>query len=314
MIKQPFSQGRYSDLPEKPRRSHRYFELESREVTIASDAFGPLRTHVRFAGPAGAPPMLLVHGLMTSSYSFRYVLDGLGAEYRLIIPDLPGAGRTARAPDVEHSPANLAAWIMALIRALDIEGCLALGNSMGGYLCMHAALTNPKAFARLVNVHSPGLATGRMVALATAMRVRALRGLATKLFGFSPLRFVHKNVHYYDESLKSLEEAREYGSVLADPDGAASLVRYLSDALGVTGMRAFEATLVERRERGESFPIPLLHLYADRDPMVPAAIGPRLHALTPGSELLVLDQTSHFMHVDTPDRVVDPVLRFFTRT
>ena len=310
----PFTQGAFSDLPEKPRRPHRYFELEARDVIVMSDAFGRLRTHVRFAGPPDAPPLLLVHGLMTSSYSFRYVLDGLGAQHRLVIPDLPGAGRTERAPHVEHSPANLAGWIVSLMRALDIEGCLALGNSMGGYLCMHVALSHPRAFRRLVNVHSPGLTTGRMIALSGAMQFRALRGLASTLFGISPLRFVHKNVHYYDESLKSLEEAREYGSVLADPAGAESLVRYLSDALGVTGMRAFEAELADRRERGESFPVPLLHLYADRDPMVPADLGPRLHALTPGSELIVLDHTSHFMHVDTPERVVDLVRAFLTRT
>lgn len=310
----PFQQGAFSDLPEKPHRPHRYFELEARDVRVRSDAFGELRTHVRFAGREGAPPLLLIHGLMTSSYSFRYVLDGLGEEHRLVIPDLPGAGRSERAPHVEHSPANLAEWIVALVRALDIDGCFALGNSMGGYLCMHVALSRPQTFTKLVNVHSPGLATGRMIALAQAMRFRALRSLASALFRASPQRFVHKNVHYFDESLKSLEEAREYGAVLADPAGAASLVRYLSDALGASGMRSFESTLKSRRARGEPFPVPLLHLYADRDPMVPAALGPRLHALTPGSELLVLDRTSHFMHVDTPSRVIEPVRGFFSRT
>jgi hypothetical protein len=40
----------------------------------------------------------------------------------------------------------------------------------------------------------------------------------------------HRNVHYYDESLKSLEEAREYGEPLATASGAESFIRYLADA------------------------------------------------------------------------------------
>lgn len=309
----PFQQGRFRDLPDVPRVPHRYFDLPWKDVQVHTDAFGALRTHVRFAGAESAPPLLLIHGLMTSSYSFRYVLDALGARHRLIIPDLPGAGRTERAPHVEHSPENLADFLIELTRALDVEGCLALGNSMGGYLAMYAALRSPKTFRALVNVHSPGLPTGRMVALGAAMKVSALRRVAAAMFGVAPLRFVHANVHYFDESLKSLEEAREYGAVLADRTGAESLVRYLGDALSIEGMRRFETTLRARKTAGEPFPVPLQLVYADRDPMVPASLGPRLAALVPSAELVVLRETSHFAHVDTPQRLAEPVLAFLGR-
>ena len=304
----PFTRGSFAELPLEPRRAHSYFDMEVRELQLETSGFGKVRVHVRFAGKG--PPLLLVHGLMTSSYSFRYVLELLGAHFRLIVPDLPGAGRSERVPQREHSPRAFANLLSTLVDALGIRGCAALGNSMGGYLCMHAALQDETLFGRLVNLHSPGLADARMKALSIALSVPGIETVLARVFGLSPKRFVHKNVHYYDESLKSLEEAEEYGSVLADPAGAVCLVRYLREALGARDMRLFEQQLQERRDRGQAFPVPLMLVYADKDPMVPPAIGDRLKALCPDSTFVKLADTSHFAHVDTPERLVNAVLPF----
>src|SRR5688572_29891716 len=93
---EPFRQGRFEDLPERPRVPHPYFEVASRTVEVASTDFGRIDVHVREHGEG--PPLLLVHGLMTSSYSFRYVLGALGERWRCIVIDLPGSGRSGK-PD-----------------------------------------------------------------------------------------------------------------------------------------------------------------------------------------------------------------------
>jgi pimeloyl-ACP methyl ester carboxylesterase len=64
------------------------------------------------------------------------------------------------------------------------------------------------------------------------------------------------------------------------------------------------------RARGEPFPAPLMLLYARQDPMVPPRNGAELHALVPGARMVWIEQSSHFAHVDTPERVVDEVLPF----
>ena len=76
---------------------------------MASAAFGRLRIHYKAYG--SGPPLLLVHGLMTSSYSWRYLLDELGGRFRLVVPDLPGCGRSAKPVDRPYQPAALATWI-----------------------------------------------------------------------------------------------------------------------------------------------------------------------------------------------------------
>src|SRR6188768_3371837 len=82
----PFRQLRFEDVPEVPTVPHRWAEATRRDVTIEHEGLPPTRIAVREYG--SGPPLVLVHGLMTAGYSFRYVLDLLGAKHRLVIPDL----------------------------------------------------------------------------------------------------------------------------------------------------------------------------------------------------------------------------------
>src|SRR5437016_5081268 len=133
----PFRRGRFDALPDAPRVPHPYFATSARTIAVRSERLGEVATHVRVFG--AGPPLLLVHGLMTSSYSWRYVLEPLGARFTLYMPDLPGNGRSDRPLEPAYHPDALADWLGALGRALGVRGCPVVGNSMGGYLCMRLA-------------------------------------------------------------------------------------------------------------------------------------------------------------------------------
>ena len=306
-----FRRGAFEELPERPRLPHPYFAAEREDLTLETRAFGPLRTRVVYYGPATAPPLLLIHGLMTSSYSWRYLLEPLGDRYRLVIPDLPGCGHSRATPGQQHSGAALAAFVGDLQERLGIVGCDAIGNSLGGYICLQRALQDPAAFARLLVLHAPGLPQARLRALHLALSLPGTGAGLSRFVRRDPQRWAHRNVHYYDESLKSLEEAREYGSPLSSEAGAAAFVRYLADSLDPAELRRFVAELEARRRRGEKFPVRTLLAYAREDPMVPPSIGPKLHRLLPGAGFCWLEDTSHFAHVDTPAQIADLSREFF---
>lgn len=306
----PFRRGRFEELPARPRVPHGYGAMASREVEVVTADLGPVTLHVRTAGQG--PPLLLVHGLMTSGYSFRHVVDQLATRWSVIVPDLPGAGRS---PPVDRplTADALAALIVALVDALGVRGCRCVGNSMGGYLCVRAALRDPGVFSALVDVHSPGLPIARLWALHAVLATRLGAGALDLLVRRDPRRWVHANVHYRDESLKSLEEADEYGRPLATAAGRRAFASFLRDALDPRAMRGFVGELGERRRAGRPFPVPLALLYATEDPMVSPGIGRELAALIPSAELTWLPETSHFCHVDTPGPFVAAVESFFAR-
>jgi pimeloyl-ACP methyl ester carboxylesterase len=305
----PFERLPFAALPERPARAHAYFDMAARDVVLESVPFGLHRVHVRELG--SGPPLLLLHGLMTSGYSWRFVVAPLAQRFRVLVPDLVGAGRSDK-PDREYTPLALATWIGELADALGITGCPVVGNSLGGYLCLHAALENPKLASRIVNIHSPGIVDARLRALAVALKLPGARALVAALARRDPERWAHRNVHYFDERLKSREEAREYGAPLASPEGSRAFVRYLAETIAPEPMAELARRLEARRESGEPFPVPLLLVYARRDPMVPPDVGERLHALIPSAELRWLDDSSHFAQVDSPDELVALIRDFLS--
>lgn len=303
MSRKPFAPIPFASLPERPRLPHDFARCDVEEVSVDSAPFGSIRVHVRSMG--SGPPLLLVHGLMTSSYSWRYVYAPLAERFRVIAPDLPGCGRTEARPDRPHSARALATFLGELQRALGIEGCAAVGNSLGGYLCLQRVLDDEHAFSRLVVVHAPAFPEPRLRALHAALDLPGARTVLRLAIHRNPLKWAFRNVHYRDETLKSLEEAREYAAPLSTHEGAAAFARWLHDALDPGELRVFAERL-----RTHPPSLPLLLLYAREDPMVAPSVGPRLAALLPRARFEWMDETSHFAHVDTPLRVLQRIVPF----
>lgn len=304
MMLRPFEQLPFEAVPSAPIRPHPWWRLERLEARVAFN--GAPRTMVYRKAGSG-PPLLLVHGFMTTGYSWRYAIEPLAERWTVYAPDLIGCGESEH-PRGSYAPEHVADSIGSFVRAVGIEGCAAIGNSMGGYLCMHLALRDPSVLSSLVNLHSPGLVTPRMRALRVALDVvpgwrNALRWVVQR----DAERWVHRNVHYYDERLKSREEHRVYGGPLETRAGFDGFASMLDETLDARAMERFERAL---RERG-AFPIPLCLVYAKRDPMVPPEVGERLAAIVRGAALVWMDEASHFAHVDATDRFVAIAERFF---
>ena len=60
--------------------------------TTETIAIRGLRYNIRHWGPAGAPPVFLLHGWMDASATFQFVVDALQREWHLIAPDWRGYG------------------------------------------------------------------------------------------------------------------------------------------------------------------------------------------------------------------------------
>lgn len=294
----PFKQIPFEALPQQPRVAHLWEHTTHRDVALHSPLFGSTRLRIHEFG--SGPPLLLVHGLMTGAYSWRYQLERLGDTHTLIMPDLPGAGASEMSAGPYSGPA-LADVLITLVNTLGIRGCPVVGNSLGGYLVMRAALTDPGAFGRVLNLHSPAIVLPRLVALRAALSVPGALWVLDRLVARDPERWCHRNVHYWDETLKSRQEAAVWAEPLKTPAGRAAFGCWLRDALNWRELRAFTHELAARRDRGERFATPLELVYARHDPMVPPRVGHALHALIPDARMTWLDHASHFAHVDAPD-------------
>lgn len=306
MQTKPFKQNSFASLPAKPHKPHSFFETTEKKVELTLPNFGTHTVSYRVFG--SGKPLLLIHGLMTTGYSWRYVLPILGQHYQLIIPDLVGAGRSDKPLDSSYRPDELAKWVIAFQKTVGIYGCACVGNSMGGYIAMHAALIDSACFSKLINIHSPAVPLPRLYALESVFKLPLVKAGLQKVVQLNPLKWAHRNVHYFDESYKSLEEAHEYGAPLATHDGVHAFIKFLDETVNPRDMAQFLATLQARLENRQTFPVPLTLIYAKKDPMVPPVVGKKLAAALPDARMIWLENASHFAHVDATEPLCAHVL------
>jgi pimeloyl-ACP methyl ester carboxylesterase len=123
-------------------------------MTEAMVEAGGIAVELRRGG-AGAP-LLLLHGELGCP-GWLDSFDRLSQSFDVIVPSLPGYGRSAR-PDWIMGARDLAAWVTWFARNLDIRTPVNLvGCSLGGWVAAEIATVAPQFIARMVLVGAMGL-------------------------------------------------------------------------------------------------------------------------------------------------------------
>lgn len=118
----------------------RWVPMDGRQIEVPG-----VRVHVVEMGPADAPAIVMIHGIMSQLRVFSYALAGrLATDRRVILIDRPGWGYSALTGPRLDIPGQADA-IAATIRALGLEKPLLVGHSMGGAVSLALALRHPEA-------------------------------------------------------------------------------------------------------------------------------------------------------------------------
>jgi pimeloyl-ACP methyl ester carboxylesterase len=166
------------------------------------------------------------------------------------------------------------------------------------------AVDHPDRVEKLVVMHAPGFLHARARAMQVGLAVAPLRAGFRRHLLRNGHAFVRKNVHYH-KPLLSAEEIIEYATLFESREGVDSFIRILRDCLAPRELKDFH-----QRMRATPLTMPTLLVWAREDALVSPAFGPRYQALMPGSELVWMEDTSHFMQVDAPEKTVEILHRF----
>jgi pimeloyl-ACP methyl ester carboxylesterase len=112
---------------------------------------------------AGEIPVVFIHGFGESGSIWKYQIEDLNKDYRLIIPDLPGSGKSVIAEDqinnMQFSRIEFYAdCLQALLDKESIEKCFMFGHSMGGYILLAFMEKYPERLYGSGFVHSTAFA------------------------------------------------------------------------------------------------------------------------------------------------------------
>ena len=107
---------------------------------------GPV-SYIDTGGPGR--PALFVHGLGTSSYLWRHVIEQLDGQRRCVAVDLPLHGQTPAAADQDFSLPGLAGFIADFCDTLGLTGIDLVANDTGGAISQAFAAGHPERLCTL---------------------------------------------------------------------------------------------------------------------------------------------------------------------
>jgi pimeloyl-ACP methyl ester carboxylesterase len=101
-------------------------------------------------------PVMLVHGFGEDHTIWQNQVEVLGKHYQVIVPDLPGSGRSAFTGNV--SMEAMADVLKIILDELQAPDCIMIGHSMGGYIVLAFAEKYPQMLKSFGLFHSTAYA------------------------------------------------------------------------------------------------------------------------------------------------------------
>jgi pimeloyl-ACP methyl ester carboxylesterase len=102
--------------------------------------------------------VMLVHGFGEDSSVWENQTTVLQQHFQLIVPDLPGSGKSSILKSEDVTINNYTTALSELLKAENIDECVVLGHSMGGYITLAFAEMFPDKLKGFGFIHSTAFA------------------------------------------------------------------------------------------------------------------------------------------------------------
>ena len=240
------------------------------------------------------PAVVMLHGGgpgATGMSNYSRNVDMLAQQFRVIVPDMPGYGRSAKGIDKDDPFGYLADMIRGLLDELNIESAHLIGNSYGGAAALRLALDTPHRVDKLILMGPGGIGTTRAVPTAGLNNLLSYYGgdgpSREKLAAFIRTYLVFDGTSVPDDVIDVRYRASIDPEVVADPP--------LTRPSGPKALRTLWRMDLTRDRRLKNLQTPTLILWGRDDKVNRPAGGPMLLGAMPNAELVMTSHTGHWM-------------------
>ncbi len=279
------------------------------QIVTEKIAVGELEWFYREMLPVGTedtPPVVLLHGLVSQSYSWRKVMPALAEQgFRAIAPDWIGHGFSSRPEGraFAYTPAAFAQALGDFLTALALPPCHLVVQGYLGVAGLLYALDHPDRIQRLAILNTPLGTAAKLpwqikqmtLPLAGEMMTQDPLLVDRTLEGGGPYRVEDADLDVYRKPFLTTSAA-----------GRALLATLRKLELATTTAR-LEAQLPQ-------WPFPTLLLWGKSDPWLPLDLATAWQKTLCQGELVALEEVGHYGQEDWAEKVSEALVPFLRRS
>jgi pimeloyl-ACP methyl ester carboxylesterase len=260
---------------------------------------------VKPTGQSNRLPVLLLHGLVSQSYSWREVMPALANQgFRSIAPDWPGCGFSGKPDrrDFAYTPDAFLDALSDFVKEMGLEKFSIVAQGYLGSVGIQYALRHPQQIDRLAIFNAPVSQTAKLPWKLRQMGIPLVGDMLTQdpllvdrtLEGGGGYRIEDNDLDIYRRPwLKSSDAGR-------------SLLTTIQKL-------QLQETTLEIETGLSQWTQPLLLAWGDRDPWLPKSVAEAITQSSRNAEFIELEEVGHYPQEDWPEKVSETLLTFLRR-
>ena len=248
------------------------------------------------SGPSDGEPVVLVEGLATGRWMWRRQRDALDDEYRVIVPDNRGTGRSD-APEGPYTIQEMTADLEAVLADADIDRAHVVGASMGGMIAQRYALDYDRTATLGLLCTTHGGPDAIPIPEETQAQMFAAPEGADERERIKHRMRPAVSDSLYDENPELVEQIVDW-RLEQNTDEAAREAQ-------AAGVLNFDTS-----DELDELTVPTLICHGERDRVVPVENAHLLHEKLPESRLEILDDGHHLFFFEDAEWVTERLHEF----
>ncbi|WP_257349616.1 alpha/beta fold hydrolase [Pseudalkalibacillus decolorationis] len=268
--------------------------IQVQHVEVYYEEYGEIRND--------APSLLMIHGFLSSCFSFRRLIPLLRERYHIVAIDLPGFGQSEKSRKFFYSLKNYGQLVVDLMNALQIQNAILIGHSMGGQIALHAGRLAPDRIKKFILLGCSGYLKRPNP---TLVRCSYLPFFVLILKRYIGKKGVRENLLTVVHNPKIIDDQliEGYRKPFDDKEMFYALIRVLRHREG--DMLPEELSEVRH---------PVLLLWGRHDRIIPLPVGERLVKDLPNAQLKIYEQAGHLLPEEIPEEISEEIGLFITET